>query len=137
MKMGNDWRAYPSLLFGLVKMSYKLFLDDIRDVERVFSHTDTSCFITVRSYDKFLGCISKNGLPEFISFDNDLGVDKNGEVTLDGYAACKWLVYESGLNLINLRYNVHSANPVAAKQIAGLLDGYIRFLKNENGALKR
>jgi hypothetical protein len=68
-------------------------------------------------------------LPHFISFDNDLGLDENGEVAPDGYAAAKWLVYESGLDLVNLKFNVHSANPVAAKQIEGLLNNYIKHLK--------
>ena len=35
-----------------------------------------------------------NGLPNFISFDNDLGLDGNEEVAPDGYACAKWLVYE-------------------------------------------
>ena len=33
---------------------------------------------------------------------------------------------------INLKFNVHSANPVASKQIQGLLDNYIKHLKEEN-----
>ncbi|MFN6945972.1 MAG: cyclic-phosphate processing receiver domain-containing protein [Cytophagaceae bacterium] len=56
----------------------------------------------------------QKGLPEFISFDNDLGLDDKGEVVPDGYAVVKWLVYESGLDLRNLKYHVHSANPVVA-----------------------
>lgn len=75
-----------------------------------------------------LTILQKNGLPDFISFDNDLGLDENGEIAPDGYAAAKWLVYESGLNLINLKFNVHSANPVASKQIEGLLNNYIKHL---------
>ncbi|WP_342633072.1 cyclic-phosphate processing receiver domain-containing protein [Gillisia limnaea] len=50
-----------------------------------------------------------------MSFDNDLGLDERGEVAPDGYAAVKWLIYESGLHLRNLKFNVHSANPVAAE----------------------
>ena len=65
----------------------------------------------------------------FISFDNDLGLDKNGEVAPDGYAAVKWLVNESVLLSINLKFHVHSANPIAAQQIKGLLSNYIKHLK--------
>jgi hypothetical protein len=54
-----------------------------------------------------------------------------GEVAPDGYAAAKWLVYESGLDLTNLKFIVHSANPVAAEQIRGLLTNYINHLKKE------
>jgi hypothetical protein len=71
-----------------------------------------------------------NGLPEFISFDNDLGEDHNGELLPDGYACTKWLVYVSGLDLRNLKFYVHSANPVAKVQIQSLLTNYIKFLTN-------
>ena len=83
----------------------------------------------VRTYDAFVKYIKQEGLPKFISFDNDLGLDMNGKVAPDGYAAAKWLVYESGLDLRDLEFKVHSANPVAAEQIRGLLTNYIRHLK--------
>lgn len=86
-------------------------------------------FDIVRTYADFVDYIKQNGLPEFISFDNDLGLDENNEIAPDGYAAAKWLVYESGLDLRNLEFKVHSANPVAAKQIDGLLTNYINYLK--------
>ncbi|WP_343626842.1 cyclic-phosphate processing receiver domain-containing protein [Flavobacterium lindanitolerans] len=65
-------------------------------------------------------------MPNFISFDNDLGLDENGEIALDGYAAAKWLVYESGLNIKRMAFYVHSANPVAKIQINSLLKNYIK-----------
>ena len=86
-------------------------------------------FDIVRTYDDFVKYIIKHGLPDFISFDNDLGLDDNGNLAPDGLAAAKWLVYESDLDLRNLKYKVHSANPVAAEQIRGLLGNYIGFLK--------
>ncbi len=82
-------------------------------------------FDIVRSYDAFVNYISEKGLPYFISFDNDLGLNEKGEIAPDGYAAAKWLVYESGLNLQDLEFKVHSANPVATEQIIGLLSNYI------------
>lgn len=107
----------------------KLFLDDVRTVDMVYDYSQISEFEVVRSYDEFVAYIQKNGLPEFISFDNDLGLDENGEIAPDGYAAAKWLVYESGLDLRKLQFKVHSANPVAAEQIRGLLNNYIKFIK--------
>ena len=107
----------------------RLFLDDLRSIEMVYPKTFASEFDIVRSYADFVAYITKNGLPEFISFDNDLGLDDHGTLAPDGLAAAKWLVYESGLDLRNLDYKVHSANPVAAEQIRGLLGNYIRFLK--------
>ncbi len=107
----------------------KLFLDDIRTVDMVYDQSRVSEFDVVRTYEEFVAYIRKNGLPPFISFDNDLGLDSHGEVAPDGYAAAKWLVYESGLDLVHLQFQVHSANPVAARQIEGLLTNYIRHLK--------
>ena len=110
-------------------MKKKLFLDDIRTIDMVYSKSMESEFDIVRNYNDFVNYIIKNGLPDFISFDNDLGLDENGEVAPDGYAAAKWLVFDSGLDIKNLKFYVHSANPVAAQQIQSLLDNYIEFLK--------
>lgn len=125
---------YYLSLGTIVKMVYKLFLDDIRTVKMVYASLEESDFVIVKNYDEFVPTIIKNGLPEFISFDNDLGLDQNNEIGPDGYAAAKWLVYDSGLNIIDLKFKVHSANPVASKQIQGLLDNYIAHLKEENNS---
>ena len=112
----------------------KLFLDDIRTVDMVYNASMESEFDVVRSFAAFVRYIEKNGLPSSISFDNDLGLDENGEVAPDGYAAAKWLVYESGLNLMKLNYHVHSANPVATEQIKGLLTNYQNHIRSEGFA---
>jgi hypothetical protein len=109
----------------------KLFLDDIREVDWIYTKDWAEEFEVVRSYAQFVAFIERKGLPDFISFDNDLGLDENGKVAPDGYAAAKWLVYESGLDLRELRFAVHSANPVAAEQIRGLLNNYIKYLQEE------
>ena len=111
-------------------MAYNLFLDDVRTVEMVYESPTDYDFVIVRTYNAFVAYVQSHGLPDFISFDNDLGLDDQGQVAPDGYAAAKWLVYESGLDLSKLRYYVHSANPVAAEQIRGLLDNYLRHLRN-------
>jgi hypothetical protein len=115
-------------------MKYKLFLDDIRDVKMVYKNLTDEDFVIVRNFKDFKQVIIENGLPELISFDNDLGLDENENIAEDGYAAAKWLVYESELDLRNLKFNVHSANPVAAQQIQSLLDNYIRHLKSLNNS---
>lgn len=110
-------------------MKRKLFLDDLRTVDMIYDPDEVDSFDVVRNFDEFTNYIFNHGLPDFISFDNDLGLDKNGVVAPDGYAAAKWLVYESGLDLRDLQFHVHSANPVAAEQIRGLLANYIKHLK--------
>lgn len=109
----------------------KLFLDDIRTIEMVYDKSREDEFDIVRNYQDFVAYIKRNGLPAFISFDNDLGLDENGEIAPDGYACVKWLVYESGMDLTELKFQVHSANPVASEQIKGLLNNYIKHLKNQ------
>ena len=109
----------------------KLFLDDIRTIEMVYDKSEIANFDIVRNYEDFVEYIETNGLPNFISFDNDLGLNDKAEVALDEYAATKWLVYESGLDLRKLEFKVHSVNPVAAEQIKGLLNNYINHLKNQ------
>lgn len=118
-----------------VKRSSKtrLFLDDLRTVDIVYPKTFSDQFDIVRNYQDFVAYITKNGLPDFISFDNDLGLDDENNIAPDGLAAAKWLVYESGLDLKDLEFHVHSANPVATEQIRGLLTNYIKFInKQEN-----
>ena len=111
-------------------MIKKLFLDDLRSIEMVYDKSMENEFDIVRNYKDFVEYIQNKGLPNFISFDNDLGLDENGIIAPDGYAAAKWLVYESGLNLIHLKFKVHSANPIASEQIKSLLTNYINHLKN-------
>ena len=108
---------------------YHLFLDDIRTPDMIYQPKQAQEFIVVRSYTAFVAYIQENGLPQYISFDNDLGLDANENLAPDGLTAAKWLVYESGLDLRDLQFYVHSANPVAAEQIRGLLNNYIAFLK--------
>ena len=112
-------------------MPYKLFLDDIRNVNMVYKELSDDDFVIVRSFKEFVSHIEQNGLPEFISFDNDLGADEYGNILPEGYDAAKWLVYKSNLDLKNLNYKVHSANPIASIQIDSLLKNYIKHL-NEN-----
>ena len=100
-------------------------------IDALFDKSLENEFDIVRTYDEFVNYIINNGLPKFISFDNDLGLDEKGNLAPDGYAAAKWLVYESDLDVRDLEYKVHSANPVAAEQIKGLLNNYIEFLRRK------
>ena len=65
----------------------KLFLDDVRTVDMVYAAEKVTDFVVVRSYQAFVTHIQAHGLPPFISFDNDLGLDADGNIAPDGYAA--------------------------------------------------
>ena len=68
-------------------MTYNLFLDDLKELESVY--TGKAHFIIERSFEAFVHCIDGLGFPKFISFDNDLGEDKNSKLLPDGYACAK------------------------------------------------
>jgi hypothetical protein len=103
-------------------MSKKLFLDYFRFPLDIYPELDENEFDIVRSYDDFVDYISKNGVPDFISFDNDLGFDvRRRKISLSGFEAAKWLVEQSGFNLKGLTYKVHSSDPNAEEKITELL----------------
>ncbi|ROI10840.1 hypothetical protein EGI11_02445 [Chryseobacterium sp. H3056] len=96
----------------------KLYLDDVRptpaDYERVYD------------YNGFVEFIIANGIPEFISFDHDLGPGKTG------YDCAKFLVeYCLDHNISKINYTVHSQNPVGKANIEGLLNNYNRLNKSD------
>ena len=95
-----------------------LYLDDLRSTPENFER--------VYDYDEFVYFINKNGVPEFISFDHDLGEGKTG------FDCAKFLVefcMDNGVSDIN--FQVHSQNPVGKENIEKLLDNFNR-LKNQN-----
>ncbi|OON70353.1 cyclic-phosphate processing receiver domain-containing protein [Hymenobacter sp. CRA2] len=98
--------------------AYKLYLDDLRTPR-------TEGWVVVRSFEEFVATITERGVPAEISFDHDLGWDEaRGCERPSGYDCAKWLVAQG---LLVERFNVHSANPVGAANIRGLLEGYARF----------
>lgn len=104
-------------------MGYVMFLDDVRDPGWVYPTRDCRGWIVCRSVDEAINVIADLGWPEWISFDHDLG---EGEPT--GMDLAKWLVNgdcEHGSMPRGWSYAVHSANPVGAANIRGLLDGYL------------
>ena len=89
----------------------KLYLDDLRvtpeDFDRVYNYAD------------FVEYITQNGLPDFISFDHDLGEDESG------YDCAKYLVeYCIEHNLPLPKFSVHSQNPVGKENIERLLNNF-------------
>lgn len=68
--------------------------------------------------------IDKRGCPNHISFDHDLGMEER-----TGYDFADWLVDKDldnpGFLPSDFTYNVHSANPVGAANIRGLLSRYL------------
>jgi len=104
-----------------------MYLDDLRTPIEDFD------FI-VRNCDEAISIIKKHGVPNFISFDHDLGIDEDGTLLSTGYDLAKWLVdndLENSYKLpSNFRFKVHSQNPVGKQNIISLLDGYLKHKSN-------
>ena len=89
----------------------KLYLDDLRGTPEGFDR--------VYNYADFVEYITQNGLPDFISFDHDLGEDESG------YDCAKYLVeYCIEHNLSLPKFSVHSQNPVGKENIERLLNNF-------------
>ncbi len=101
-----------------MNISYKIYLDDIRTPK-------TNGWTVCRSYEDFIRAININGLPTEISFDHDLGWDEeNNCERKSGYDCAKWLVEN---DIVIEKFNVHSANPIGAKNITILLNNHKKF----------
>lgn len=100
--------------------TYNLFLDDERFPNQV-TWVTFPCWDweVVRNMDEFIDVVESFGLPDFVSFDHDLGRKQP-----TGYDAAKWLVdYCEKNNLPLPGWQVHSLNPVGR-------DNVQRFMEN-------
>lgn len=109
-------------------MTYRLFLDDER-----MPPNDGHEWVIARNINDVIDIIENMGMPDYISFDHDLG--ENWIVTGTGYHVAKHLVdldlYTDYKFPEKFSYYVHSQNPVGKKNIETYLDNYLRF-KKEN-----
>ena len=88
-----------------------LYLDDLRSTPEGFER--------VYSYTEFVAYLEHKGLPDFISFDHDLGEE------FSGYDCAKYLVdYCLDHQLSLPDFVVHSQNPVGKENIERLLNNF-------------
>ncbi len=86
----------------------------------------------VRSLEEAKDWVLKNGFPDVISFDHDLGMDHYAGDYDDGktgFDFAKWLVeHDMDTHSMpeNFKFTVHSKNPIGSENIRELLEGYIR-----------
>lgn len=109
-----------------MKKELVLWLDDIRNPIQ-FGGWDEDIYnvIWVKTYEEFCDYIDKNGLPDRICFDHDLGTEKSG------YDAAKYLVdYCQKHNCDVPLVSSQSANPVGRDNILSLVDNWHRFYKD-------
>ena len=98
-------------------MFKSLYIDDVRTPK-------DKTMKVVKSFDEAISFIKRYDVPEFISFDHDLGEGKSG------YDIVKWIVDQDILGNIhvpdNFTFNAHSANPVGSKNITFYLINYMK-----------
>lgn len=105
---------------------YKLFLDDLREVSWVYPDADLIDWIVCRSYAEAVSLVFSLGFPSVVSFDHDLGDSESG------FDFAKKLVeidLDYGTMPEDFAYAVHSANPIGAANIRGLLENYLNSKK--------
>jgi len=104
-------------------MKRTLYIDDIRTPKTEFT-------VIVRTCEEGQAYVREHGMPDFISFDHDLGM-VDGKERKSGFDFAKWIVDSEldGEIVIpeGFKFNVHSANPVGAEKIRSLLNGYLKF----------
>ena len=100
----------------------KMFIDDER-----FPPNDGESWVICRTSSEAIEWVKQNGIPDYISFDHDLGGEDTSRVFI------KWLTDE----LIDGRLeftkafaiSVHSQNPIGAKWIRETMDGLIKYFR--------
>lgn len=108
--------------------NYVLFLDDERHPADALLASGTEV-VTCRTFEEAVSAVLRRGYPSYISFDHDLG-----EKSKTGFDFAKWLIQQQ-LDIsapVEIKYGVHSQNPVGAVNIKGLIDGYNNFISNLN-----
>lgn len=111
-----------------------LFLDDEREPEDVtWINLPVYDWDIVRTQAQFEHHLTVFGIPDHISFDNDLGEDAETKVGMgEGILCAHWLVEKVLDDELkwnpNFTYTVHSKNPIAAERIIGLLDPFISYM---------
>ena len=126
---------------------YNLFLDDARQPHQVgWVDLPQVTWTIVKNYNEFVKIIQKNGLPNIITFDHDLGEEHYAEYhwahsekniaskgifrydhmkEKTGYDCAKWLVEYCMSKELDLPvYYVHTMNPIGAKNIISLFASY-------------
>lgn len=115
-------------------MHYSMFIDD----ERFPSDKSSRHFQWItRSSQESIEIMKKFGCPIFISFDHDLGGDDTSMKVVH------WMI-DLDLNSSNygelfipenFMFDVHSQNPIGAKNIKQTLNSYLRF-REENANIR-
>lgn len=81
--------------------------------------------------------MTSHGCPKFISFDHDLGGDDTAMLVVNWMIDTDLDYANDGKRFIHddFKFDVHSQNPVGARNIKETLNSYLKFRNSENGDL--
>ena len=114
-----------------------LFLDDERQPGEVdwAPIPEGVVWRIVKTVEDFIQYITEHGLPDYVSFDHDLGKGADGKPAKSGYDAAKWLVDYCLKNKKELpEWSAHSKSVVGRQAIEQYLFGWGRMKKIYNSA---
>lgn len=104
-------------------MTWKLFLDDVRDP------TETGYVIARSSIMGVVEITNRKELPEFMSLDHDLGEADN---TMKFLKELHYLWEQMGSDPEKIpNYIVHSANPIGTKNIISYMESWKKSVELE------
>lgn len=126
-----------------------LYLDDVRTPTETLPGYEP--WNVVRNYDEFKEWILRNGVPDLISFDHDLGEEHMNDYYSQflklgyqipnyesykektGLDCAKWLceAYCYPANIPLKQCAVHSHNPIGARNIHSYINGYLEHMGQE------
>ena len=100
---------------------YSLFIDDLRELEYI-KPTNPEEWKIARSSSEAIETVLKFGVPEFISFDHDLGWNDTSMIFV------KWWTEQFPV-IPFPRYMIHSSNPIGAKNLESYMNSFNRSLE--------
>jgi len=110
-----------------MKNKSKVFLDDLRIPTDIYPAALPNEWTVIRTMSDFKRFIEDEGVPAFVSFDNDLGGEEEGK------GLVKWMVFEKCLDISTMDYTVHSANSSGVREyMLGTLDNWKKELEKRN-----
>jgi hypothetical protein len=104
-------------------MSYSLFIDDER-----FPPEDGKDWVVVRTSCEATLYVARYGMPDYISFDHDLG---GCDTSMKFVAWLTEAVLDNRVCIpLAFNYYIHSQNPVGSKNIKGKMDSLIAYARS-------
>ena len=113
---------------------WNLYLDDERSPKTTPANNQP--WIVCRSMNEAIEKITELGVPDQVSLDHDLGFNTFSKTNLpSGYDFVKWfanyLQEQPDVDVHNIKFNVHSANPVGAKNMNEYWKSFLNFKTEE------